>query len=225
MAEFLDLKYGGLARAALQRAQERDDRALVIRPRGDPALARWHIVHVAAKFERGIADADSFVARQIKAAGFEVYSARMRKMVTPRSNSLSRAQRATRHAFAREKIEPLFPGYEFVRFDQQASNWHEIFRLVGVYGMLCEHNLPVPVPDRFIAGLRKREINGAIPAETPASELFALGETVRIVKDGLFKLLTGQVGRFDDAGRIRLLLDMFGGQVPVDLTFADVEKL
>ena len=119
----------------------------------------------------------------------------------------------------------MFPGCEFVRFDPRDGAWHDIFRLVGVYGMLCANNLPVPMPDAFIAGLRACEVNGAIPAAMSVDEVFTLGETVRITKDGPFKGLTGPIERLDERGRIRLLLALFGGDTPIELTTADIEKL
>jgi transcription antitermination factor NusG len=197
-----------------------------IKPAAADAHGRlWHVVHVAAKFERQAADETSFVAKLIAEAGFEVYSAKLRRMIMPASKNLSHAQRKMRHLLARERIEPLFPGYEFVRFNPLTDNWHNIFAIVGIYGMLCENNLPVPMPNGFIEGLKRSEVNGAIPAALPIAEVFSLGETVRITKPGPFQGSTGPIERLDDAGRIRLLLDLFGGTVPTDMTFADIEKL
>jgi transcriptional antiterminator RfaH len=223
MAEAIDRKFWEAGRAAAAQASAREVWQFPV-----PATAgtlRWHIVHVVAKFERGIAQPESFVAKEIMRAGFEVYSVRLRKMVMPRSNQLPPSQRQHRHMLAREKIEPMFPGYDFVRFDPCGGAWHDIFRLVGVYGMLCANNLPVPMPDAFIAGLRACEVNGAIPAAMSVDEVFTLGETVRITKDGPFKGLTGPIERLDERGRIRLLLALFGGETPIELTAADIEKL
>lgn len=223
MAEAIDRKFWETAKAAAAQASAREVRKFPT-PSHAGAL-RWHIVHVVAKFERGMAAPESFVAKEIVRAGFEVYSVRLRKMVMPRARSLSAGQRKHRHLLAREKIEPMFPGYDFVRFDPCGGAWHDIFRLVGVYGMLCANNLPVPMPDAFIAGLRACEVDGAIPAAMSAEEVFTLGETVRITKDGPFKGLTGPIERLDERGRIRLLLALFGGETPIDLTAADIDKL
>ena len=208
MAEAIDRKFWDTGKRSVEHAQAHELRQMP--PPARSNAMRWHIVHVVAKFERGMATPESFVAKEIVRAGFEVYSVRLRKMVMPRSQSLSAGQRKHRHLLAREKIEPMFPGYEFVRFDPCDGAWHDIFRLVGVYGMLCANNLPVPMPDAFIAGLRACEVNGAIPAAIAAHEVFTLGETVRITKDGPFKGLTGPIERLDERGRIRLLLALFG---------------
>lgn len=221
----IDLALRDAAIGALTQAKAIDARRVVPAASTAPAARRWHVVHVAAKFERQAADESSFVAKQIAEAGFEVYSAKLRRLIKPRSNQLPPSQRKNRHLMVREKIEPLFPGYEFVRFDPLRDPWHDIFKIVGIYGMLCENNLPVPMPDAFIAGLKGSEVNGAIPAARPAAEVFTLGETVRVKLDGPLQGLTGPLERFDEAGRIRVLLGFFGGAVPTDMTVADIEKL
>ncbi|MBI1202560.1 MAG: hypothetical protein GC182_08620 [Rhodopseudomonas sp.] len=225
MAGSINLKMRQAALSALDLASRADERRIAPRAAGDDTARHWHVVSVGAKFERQAAEESSFVAKQIAQAGFEVYSVKLRRMIVPRANQLSREQRKVRHLFAKEKIEPMFPGYEFVRFNPVTDPWHDIFRVIGVRGMLCENNLPAPVSDNFIATLRASEINGAIPATIKASDVFAVGETVRITKAGAFEGSTGTLERLDDAGRIRLLLDLFGGSVPADMTIADIEKL
>lgn len=219
----LDETFWQAARQALDHAAELDARRARRQLASAPETRRWHVVHVAAKFERDVDKDGSFVAKQIEASGFEVYSPKMRRMVTPRSNQLTPSQRKLRHMLAREKIEPLFPRYDFVRFDPLTDPWHDIFRMVGVYGMHCANNLPVPMPEILIAGLKAREVNGAIPEDTSVMDAFSIGETVRVSKPGLFKGLTGPLTRLDADGRIRLLLGLFGG-AEVDLTIGDIEK-
>jgi transcription antitermination factor NusG len=225
MGGSIDLNMRKAALNALDLAARTDQRRIAPSVSGDGSMRRWHVVRVAAKFERQAADETSFVAKQIAQAGFEVYSVKLRRMIVPRANQLSREQRKARHLLTKEKIEAMFPGYEFVRFDTAADPWHDIFRIIGVYGLVCENNLPAPIADDFIAKLRAAEINGAIPAALPATELFAAGTIVRITKAGAFKGLTGPIERLDAVGRIRLLLDLFGGSVPVEMTIDDIEKL
>lgn len=186
---------------------------------------RWHVVHVASRFERQVTDQNSFVAKLINDAGFEVYSAKQRRMIMPRSNQLPPSQRKHRHLLAKEKIEPMFPGYEFVRFDIENDRWHDIFKIVGIHGMLCENNLPAPLPAGFVENLKAKEVDGAIPAKLPVVEVFNVGEVVRVSKAGPMAGLTGPIEKLDDAGRIRLLLGFFGGAVPAELTVTDIEKL
>jgi len=220
----IDLSMRDVALAAIERSNRNQ-----LPYRGDVAAAesgrRWHVVHVASRFERQVADQNSFVSRLINDAGFEVYSAKQRRMIMPRSNQLTASQRRNRHLLAKEKIEPMFPGYEFVRFDIENDPWHDLFKIVGIHGMLCENNLPAPLPGGFVENLKAKEVDGAIPAQLAVMEVFNLGDVVRVTRPGPMAGLTGPIERLDDAGRIRLLLGFFGGSVPAELTFADIEKL
>lgn len=207
---------------ALARAAEIEGRGVRRARESEASARRWHIVHVSYKFERGVENEASFVAKQIANAGFEVYSPKLRRLVVPKSNRLTASQRKIRHLLGVEKIEPMFPRYEFVRFNPIGDNWHDIFRMTGVHGMLCANNLPVPMPEAFVDGLRAREVNGAIPGETAAVQMFSVGDVVRI-KGGSMAGLTGPIERLDERGRIRLLLSLFGG-APVELTIEEIEK-
>ena len=61
-------------------------------------------------------------------------------------------------------------------------------------------------------------------AELTLEELRRLDAGAKF-KDGPFKGLTGPIERLDERGRIRLLLALFGGDTPIELTTADIEKL
>jgi transcription antitermination factor NusG len=211
--------------AALRRAAELDAKrpragAIDCDARPLQERRRWHVVHVAAKME-GL---QSLAAEQLLAAGFEIYAPLLRRMVLPKSNALSRAQRSLRHMFVREKIEPMFPRYEFLRFDPLVDPWQGIFRMVGVHGMYCSNNQPVAIPDDWIARLRGREVNGAVPGELTADEVFEFskGDRVRVTLSR-WAGLTGTIERLDANGRIRLLLDFLGGAA-ADLTVDQIEK-
>lgn len=221
----IDLSMRDVAVAAINRSNRMTPAFRAV-DTGPPSPGRrWHVVHVAARFERQAADETSFVSKLISDAGFELYSAKQRRMIMPRSNQLTASQRKHRHLLAKEKIEPMFPGYEFVRFDIEADHWHELFKIVGIHGMLCENNLPAPLPAGFVENLKAKEVDGAIPAKMPALDVFGVGEIVRVSKPGSLAGLTGPIEKLDDAGRIRLLLGFFGGSVPAELTVADIEKL
>ena len=49
----------------------------------------------------------------------------------------------------------LFPGYLFVRFDAGTPRWHELFDIVGLYGLVCSGGLPANVDENFIRHLRR----------------------------------------------------------------------
>jgi transcription antitermination factor NusG len=205
------------ARAALIAAAQEDARRGEQRLAAQDALRAWHLVQIAAK-------SIDLATEQLTERGYGIYLPKLRTMVTPRAREVTRTQRKHRHLLAREKIEPLFPGYSFVRFNVELDPWHDIFKLVGVYGIHCANNMPKPMPDGFIAGLMAKEVNGAIPGDTPVHELpFRAGEIARM-KDGPFVGFTGPIDRVDESGRISLMLTMLGSVRPVETTVEHLEK-
>jgi transcription antitermination factor NusG len=119
---------------------------------------------------------------------------------------------------------PYFGSYRFVRF-AAGDPWHDLFKLLGVHGLGVANGVPVPMPDALIERLKAKEINGAIPGSTPVRALiFSVGDTAK-VNEGAFIGFEGKIERMDENGRIRLLLELFAGLVPVDLTADQVDKV
>lgn len=181
------------------------------------AARRWHLVQIApSHFTKA--------SLHLDAAGYKIYAPQIRDFVIPRSNQLTLAQRKQRHMFKRERLTPLFGSYRFVRFSD-ADPWHDLFKLMGVHGIAVEGNVPVPIPDHKIELIRAREVNGAVPGSTPVRALiFSVGDTAK-VNEGAFQGIEGTIERVDESGRIRLLLELFAGLVPVDLTADQIDKV
>ena len=124
---------------------------------------------------------------------------------------LPRYRKTRRHACKFDTVlAPLFPGYIFVRFDREQTNWRSINGTFGVRRLICgEGGMLRPMPGRVVEALQAR-CNGDI-FETTLDTLKP-GETVRILR-GPFAELIAQVKSLDDRGRVALLLDVLGGGV------------
>jgi len=203
-----------VARTALVAAAEEDERHHAQQRAENDALRSWHLVQISAK-------QSTLAKHHLERSGYGFYYPQLRTLFVPPARKLSRAQRKMRHLMVREKIEPFFPGYSFVRFDVQRDPWHDIFKLVGVYGIACEQNMPRVMSDEFISQLKNREVNGAIPGETPVEEIFLrVGDEARF-HSGPLSGFTGRVDHIDSNGRIRLLLPLFGS---VETFLDEVDK-
>ena len=123
-------------------------------------------------------------------------------------------------------LVPLFPGYIFVRFTMEDGAWHDLFNLIGVYGMKVLNGLPAPVPTSLVENIRGAEVAGAIPCETPLARLlFGLGDRVRI-EEGPFRGMAGTIQELDE-GRRKVLLDlvMFGSERRLSIDADQVTKM
>lgn len=182
------------------------------------ATRRWHLVQIHVPSFK-------LASEQLEWAGYELYAPQIRDIVLPKTSTLSIAQRRNRHLFGKERLTPFFGSYRFVRFDATRDPWHDLFKVVGVHGIGVKNNLPVPMPNEFIASLKAQEINGAIPGSTPVKAFaFKIGDKGK-VNAGPFAGFEGTVERVDESGRIRLLLELFAGLAPVDVSADEVDKV
>ena len=81
--------------------------------------------------------------------------------------------------------------------------------------------VPTPVEETEVQELKRR-----MGVEEPKFKIdVAIGESVKIV-DGPFKDFDGKVNNIDDAkGKVKVLVNMFGRETPVELDFLQVKKI
>lgn len=197
----------------------------------DPDRRAWHLVQVSD----GLSAQDVELCRRMQ---IEIYRPLMRTMRLVPKKQLSQAQRRQAIRPLRGKIEPFFPGYAFLTFESSDDRWREVFKMVGIRGLVCANNQPVSVPWEMIKELQEREINGALPSTTKLMELpFVLAQHVRISNGPLAgfggtiqQLPTVEIGKLadmtiedlDDSHRVHLLVDIFGRSTSVALSLLDI---
>jgi len=104
---------------------------------------------------------------------------------------------------------PLFSGYMFVKLDPEVPRWRLINATMGVIHILASNGSPQPLRSGFIDALRAREGDGVIAVPPPH---FEIGEAVE-VQDGPFASQIGTILTADKSGRVRLLMELLGGEV------------
>jgi transcription antitermination factor NusG len=172
----------------------------------------------------------------------EIYRPLTRSLKFVPRKKLSQSQRRNPMRPMREKIEQLFPGYAFLTFVESDQRWREVFKMVGIRGLVCANNNPVDVPWKMIAQIQSREIDGAIPTTTKLMEFpFLVGSQVRVT-DGPLASFGGVVtqlpkgitevdfgnltlDQLDESYRVHLLVDIFGRQTPVELGLSQVSNI
>lgn len=114
----------------------------------------------------------------------------------------------------------VFPGYVLVNMILSEESWYVVRNTPGVTGFVGMGNQPTPLrPDEVAQILRKME------AEAPRVKVtFRVGERVRIV-DGPFNDFRGSVSEIDmERSKVRVMVNFFGRETPVELDFLQVEK-
>lgn len=116
------------------------------------------------------------------------------------------------------QIHALFPGYVLVKLDLNQPGWGSIRSTRGVSsGLVCFGGMPIALRAGAVEALQAR--SGEQIA--PESVLIALGAVMR-VKSGAWEGLSGTV-EWSSASRVRLLMDLLGGKVPVEMPADAVE--
>ncbi len=116
-----------------------------------------------------------------------------------------------------------FPGYILVRMYMDDDSWGAVRNTPGVTGFVGSGTKPTPLSRREverILGVRKDEEKKA-PRFKPDWEV---GETVRVM-DGPFADFNGIIEDINvDQSKVRVLVDIFGRETPVELNFEQIQK-
>jgi transcriptional antiterminator NusG len=114
----------------------------------------------------------------------------------------------------------VFPGYVLVNMILTEESWYVVRNTPGVTGFVGMGNDPTALrPEEVQQILRRME------AEAPHVKVsFKVGERVRII-DGPFNDFRGQVSEIDmERTKVRVMVNFFGRETPVELDFLQVEK-
>lgn len=113
----------------------------------------------------------------------------------------------------------VFPGYVLVNMIMTEESWYVVRNTPGVTGFVGMDQ-PTPLRPEEVAQILKR-----MEAEAPRVKVtFKVGERVRIV-DGPFNDFRGTVSEIDmERNKVRVMVNFFGRETPVELDFLQVEK-
>lgn len=114
----------------------------------------------------------------------------------------------------------VFPGYILVNMVLTEESWYVVRNTPGVTSFVGMGNEPVPLRPEEVSQIIKR-----MEADAPRIKVtFKQGERVRII-DGPFNDFRGTVDEIDmERAKVRVMVNFFGRETPVELDFLQVEK-
>ncbi|MBD3300569.1 MAG: transcription termination/antitermination protein NusG [Candidatus Moranbacteria bacterium] len=117
--------------------------------------------------------------------------------------------------------ERIYPGYVMVEMIVTDDSWYVVRNTPNVTGFVGSGTVPIPMSKQEVDNIMKR-----MGVEEPKYEINLLkGDPVRIV-DGPFKDFDGKVQFVDkERGKVKVLVNMFNRETPVDLDFLQLKKL
>jgi transcriptional antiterminator NusG len=173
---------------------------------------RWYIVHAYSNFERKVAES---IKERAAAGGlsdlFDEVLVPMEEVVEMRRGRKVSSERK------------FFPGYVLVKMELNDETYHLIKATPKVTGFLGTENKPIPITEEE-AGRILQQVQEGVERPKP-SVTFESGEQVRVA-DGPFASFSGLVEEVDEErARLKVAVSIFGRATPVELEYAQVEKL
>jgi transcriptional antiterminator NusG len=120
----------------------------------------------------------------------------------------------------------MFPGYLLVRCELDDDSWYVVRNTPGVTGFVGSGAKPTPLSRKDVENFLQVPAEGAeAPKKTKPKLLYDIGESVR-VREGPFADFTGTIAEInEDQLKLKVLVNIFGRETPVELEFAQVAKL
>ncbi|MDR2336571.1 MAG: transcription termination/antitermination protein NusG [Candidatus Nomurabacteria bacterium] len=170
----------------------------------------WYAISTYSGFEDKVADSINQRTSSIEFAG-KIFEA-----IVPKEKQIE-IKNGKRKVVERK----IFQGYVLVETALSDESWYIIRNTPGVTGFVGNGTQPTPVSDKEIAKIKKR-----MGVEDPKySVSLEVGETVNIT-DGPFKGFDGSVAEIDKTkGKLKVMVNMFGRETPVELDALQVKKL
>lgn len=173
---------------------------------------RWYVVHTFTGHENKV---KSSIERRAAAQGFADQVGRILVLTEEELRGTRRGKRQVRK-------HKLFPGYVIIEMELSDKTQHLIRSTPGVTGFIGPGRQPVPLEPQEIENILAT-LGGE---ETPRMRVaFERGDMMRVVS-GPFENFHGRIEEINVAKeKLTLLISIFGRDTPVEVDFADVEKL
>ena len=125
----------------------------------------------------------------------------------------------------------VLPGYVLVRMDLTDESWSAVRHTPSVTGFVGHSHQPVPLSLGEVEAMLAPTVTEekAAPAQKAQAKVefadFAVDDSVLIV-DGAFATLHATITEINvDAQRVKALVEIFGRETPVELSFSQIQKV
>ena len=194
-----------------------DDDEVVISPFDKPG--RWYVIHSYAGYENRV---QQNIETRMRSMNVEE---RIYEIVIPMEDVIE--FKAGRKTVVKKKV---FPGYVLIRMSLDDDTWYVIRNTPGVTGFVGAGNKPNPLTKKEVENILGTGESGekgqaAVTTKSRPRLEYEVGEQVRVTT-GPFADFNGAISEIDfDRSKLKVLVDIFGRETPVELEFGQVAKL
>ena len=144
--------------------------------------------------------------------------ARFRRVVVPTEQVIE-----TKDGQKVQTEKRVLPGYVLVNMDMTDEAWTVVKNTPGVTGFVGAGNKPLPLSQPEVDRILH---TGAAMGERPRTQVeYTLGESVKVTSGPLADFDGEIVDVNEDQQKLKVLVDIFERQVPVELGFDQVKKI
>jgi transcriptional antiterminator NusG len=182
-------------------------------PAPAPTNMRWYVVHAYSGMEKAV---ERNIRERIERAGMH---SKFGRILVP-TEEVVELKNGKKSVTERR----FFPGYVLVEMEMDDESWHLVKHTSKVTGFVGgARNRPAPISEAEVMKIVSQMQEG-VDKPKPKVE-WMVGELVR-VKEGPFTDFNGAVEEVNyEKSKVRVSVTIFGRSTPVELDFAQVEKV
>ncbi len=170
---------------------------------------RWYVIHTYSGYENKVS---ANLERKVHSLGMEN---EIFRIVIPMENEVE-----IKDGKKRSVQRKVFPGYVLVEMIVNDRSWYAVRNTPGVTGFVGSGSKPIPLTDEEAHQIMR---SMGVEESRPKIDL-QLQQLVRL-KAGPFADCVGKVSEInEERGKLKVLVDMFGRETPVEIDFTQVEE-
>ncbi len=170
----------------------------------------WYVVHTYAGYENAVM---RNLKQRIESLGMED---KIFNVIVPTEKKIK-----IKGGKRVEEEEKIYPGYILVDMIVTDDSWYVVRNTPRVTGFVGSGVYPVPIDKKEVEVLFAR-----MSADKVTHAINLLENDAVLIVDGPFKELEGKVSDIDEErGKVKVLVNMFGRETPVELDFLQVKKI
>jgi len=175
-----------------------------------PQEKKWYVIQTYSGYDEAVA---KNLKQRIESLGMED---KIFNVIVPKEKKIK--IKSGKRKVVEEKI---YPGYVLVEMIVTDDSWYVVRNTPNVTGFVGAGTTPIPVSSNEIENLKKR-----MGVETPQYKIeVKVGDPIKII-DGPFKDFDGKVSEIDaERGKVKVLVNMFGRDTPIELDSLQIKKL
>jgi len=175
-----------------------------------PQQKNWYVIHTYSGYEDAVAKA---LKQRVESLdmGDKIFN-----VIVPKEKKIK-----IKDGKRKVTEEKIYPGYVLVEMIVTDDSWYVVRNTPNVTGFVGADTTPIPVSKEEIDNLMKK-----MGVEEPQYKIeVKIGDLVKIT-DGPFKDFDGKISEIDEErGKVKVYINMFGRDTPVELDSLQIKKL